>query len=274
MKRFFSRAPSVLLLVLGVAIAGFGTHIAPGQECRILSFDRSGLLTWTNSPINLFGGVQYVTRTGDRWQPAPSPFWNFRVTDYSNYTRLPVGAMSFAEFYVRLVVSTNDLGSGFPVYQVPQRTIVVDGNTNDWNAISPAMTDPKGDGNQVRGSDITALFLARDSANLYVRLELAEGPPSSGLYFAINFHRDDTAGIRFIFVEMSQSRCSVDEWSDDNGNHFFVAAGALAVNGNVMELSVPLNQLNPPSPSFVNAWSDTTGPAIDETDIVEARYSP
>jgi hypothetical protein len=36
--------------------------------------------------------------------------------------------MSGPRIFFRMVASTNDLGSGFPTYAVPQRTITVDGS--------------------------------------------------------------------------------------------------------------------------------------------------
>jgi hypothetical protein len=271
-KGFLSHLAWPVLRVVFATAVFLGSGPLTGQECRILSFDRSGFLTWTNSHTNLHCGFQYVSRMGEQWTPAPAPYWNFMLTAHSNRIQLPADALFLPQFYLRLVLSTNDLGSGFPVYQVPQRTIVVDGNTNDWSGVAPAVVDRAGDGNQVQGGDIVALYLARNSTSIYARLELTNGPPSANLYFGINFNRDDTNGVRFIFVQMNSLRCSVERFTDNNSNHTIVADGTLAVNRNVLELSVPAAALNPPSPSFVNAWAGTARPASDETFIVEARY--
>jgi hypothetical protein len=132
-------------------------------------------------------------------------------------------ALGMQQLYLRLVISTNDLGSGLPVYEVPQRTMLVDATTNDWDGVQPAIVDPAGDGNELLGSDMLALYVARDPQNIYVRLDLANGPPSSQLYFGVSFNRSDEIGERFIFVQMSTLQCSVDQWVDDQYNHTPVA---------------------------------------------------
>lgn len=274
MKLLSSRHPWFSLAVVFLVAGFLATQPLHGQDCRILSLDRSGLLVWTNSHTNIFAGFQYVDRLGTQWQPAPPPFWNFRLTNFANYAQIPPEAMDEDQLYLRLVISTNDLGSGLPVYQVPQRTIVVDGNTNDWSGVSPAIVDPVGDGNELVGSDITALFLARDAQNIYARIDLTDGPPSSSLFFGIVFHREDSVGTRFIFIQMNPPRCSVDEFVDENFNHTLVATGLLAVNQGLLELSVPASALNPPSPSVVKARNDASGHSIDETLMIEARYAP
>ncbi len=90
---------------------------------------------------------------------------------------------------------SNDLGSGFPVYQVPQRTITIDGNTNDWAGAAPAIVDPTGDGNPVQGSYIRALYLTRDGVNICARIDIANGPPGASLYFGINFRRNEMTAV-------------------------------------------------------------------------------
>jgi hypothetical protein len=39
-----------------------------------------------------------------------------------------------------------------------------------------------------------------------------------------------------------------------------------------MELSVPANALNLPTPAFLNAWNDISGPSIDDTPMIELQF--
>ncbi len=78
-------------------------------------------------------------------------------------------------------------------FSIPSATITVDGDAADWSGISPARTDPQGDDSMdYTGDDIKAFYLAQDSENLYLRLDLwenvnpsfANGPaPNEGAYY-------------------------------------------------------------------------------------------
>jgi len=60
-------------------------------------------------------------------------------------------------------------------FDVPIRTITVDGQPGDWAGISPILTDPSGDSTCGAGTDIIALYLARDDQYLYWRMDTADG---------------------------------------------------------------------------------------------------
>lgn len=58
---------------------------------------------------------------------------------------------------------------------IPIRTITVDGNTGDWAGIDPIINDPENDSVGSRsGDDIRRLYIAKDSDNLYLRMDLWE----------------------------------------------------------------------------------------------------
>lgn len=93
------------------------------QECRILSLDRSGTLTFSASQTNLYGGFQYTFGFGstNSWMNAPALYWNFSITNRTMTMTMPTNAMTLPSLFLRLVCSTNPLpeptvGKQFEVY--------------------------------------------------------------------------------------------------------------------------------------------------------------
>ncbi len=259
-------------VLLGALLVGTAVAQAGPIEIRIQSLSKSGEFTWTCDHTNVHAGLQYTDALDNPWFGVPG-YWNFVVTNTSNTVQFPPNTLSSPQLFLRMVASTNDLGSGYPAYSVTRRTITVDGSFSDWAGISPAVTDPAGDANNLPGSDITALYVARDNNNVYFRMDLATGPPSPSLFYGLDFKVDDAVGDRFVFIHMSAFRCTVDQWDSDVAHtHFAVATGQLAVNQNQIEFSVPSSALNLPVPSLVHAWDDTSGPSIDQTTRFEALW--
>ena len=60
-------------------------------------------------------------------------------------------------------------------FEVPVRTIVVDGAPDDWSGIAPAFEDGAGDSECGAGTDISALYLAQDATYLYWRMDTWSG---------------------------------------------------------------------------------------------------
>jgi hypothetical protein len=156
-------------------------------------------------------------------------------------------------------------------YYASTATITVDGDAMDWAGISPIIVDSMGDGDLTSGSDLWRIYVARDNQNVYARIDVANGTPSTTLYYAISFypHFQCNTGDRFIFINLSNSQCSV---ASRNGPcspyHTFVEWGNLAISGNTIEVSVPFTSLNPPTNSFVSTWVDQSEPFIDATQTV------
>ena len=162
-----------------------------------------------------------------------------------------------------------------PIHQVQSASIVLDGSTSDWAGIEAAIVDDTGDADAISGSDIEKIYISKDSQNLYLRIDLANGSPASNLFYGISFypHLNPQAGDRFIFINVLSGQCSVDERNaPGSGSHNFVAAGQMAVGAGVIECAVPLAALNPPSPSFVTVWDDQSGPSIDGTETVSVQF--
>lgn len=168
-----------------------------------------------------------------------------------------------------------------PQYNVPTANISVDGDTSDWAVIEPAITDPAGDADLTNGSDIVRVFIAKDSQNVYARIDLGNGTPHTELYFSISFypHIGCQEGYRFIFIDIPTSSSVDSRVGDCSYYHDFVAAGEIAVQGSTIEVSVPLQALNPPANSIVRAWNGfcvdcvDLGPSlIDQTEVFIANF--
>ncbi len=63
--------------------------------------------------------------------------------------------------------------------EVPLRTIKVDDRTDDWAGLETILVDPSGNDLMPRqpGTDVVALYMARDDKYLYWRIDFADGKP-------------------------------------------------------------------------------------------------
>lgn len=142
---------------------------------------------------------------------------------------------------------------------IATQTILVDGNPSDWNGITALAVDPQGDDlPSYSGDDIKALYIARDANHLYVRLDLWENvnisfqnssPPYDGSYciFIDNdgpFHNmklgiayDSYAGLWSLGYN----------YSSYNAPTGLEGPSYVGVNGNIIELKIPLNLIGNPS---------------------------
>ena len=65
-------------------------------------------------------------------------------------------------------------------FEIPTRTITIDGNAVDWLGIPAVLTDPIGDDSfDVPGDDIEAVYLAKDDDFMYFGIKIADGVPLS-----------------------------------------------------------------------------------------------
>jgi len=78
------------------------------------------------------------------------------------------------EIFVGIEKSLKDINFNI----LPYADISIDGNVDDWKNIKAFTTDPiEKDRYKITGTDFTALYLAMDEKYLYVRYDLADGPP-------------------------------------------------------------------------------------------------
>ncbi len=165
-------------------------------------------------------------------------------------------------------------------FLIPTQTInVQDGSIADWSDIVPVFTDITGeDEYEFTGDDITALYLAKDTEFLYIRMTLAENPNTLA--------PDVNGGSMHYFVQLARNR-HASGWSDryfgvkynsgnwevmvhkNEGQEIFgdhPSEFAQAV-GNELEWKVPLSELELPfTGSYLNTWSHWTPGSYDCSD--------
>ena len=57
-------------------------------------------------------------------------------------------------------------------FEIPYRTIIVDGQPDDWAGISPVVQDAENDSTCSAGTDVDVVFLAQDDDFLYWRIDV------------------------------------------------------------------------------------------------------
>ena len=100
--------PRLLLVLWTLAACAAG----PAQETRILSFERNGTLTWTNSATNVYCGFEFTGQLPGGWESAPLPYWNMLVTGSVMTVTVPLAQIQASTLFVRLRSSTNPLPGG------------------------------------------------------------------------------------------------------------------------------------------------------------------
>lgn len=79
--------------------------------------------------------------------------------------------------------------SAFADFTVPLKSIVIDGNTTDWNEINSFITDAEGDVTGGERMDITSAYIAQDNTNLYFRVTFANDFGNVAIpWFQCSFH--------------------------------------------------------------------------------------
>ena len=143
---------------------------------------------------------------------------------------------------------------------IPTATIIVDGDTADWNGITTAAADPQGDDSpSYTGDDIKSIYLAKDNTNLYLRLDLYDnanpnfgngGSPNEGRYHFEIYSNSSTYSS--LGLGLANYSCG-QQWTlgcnGANGNAPTSLQGTsfVGVNNNVIEIKVPLSDIAYPS---------------------------
>jgi hypothetical protein len=142
---------------------------------------------------------------------------------------------------------------------IPTTNIVVDGNTADWAGINAVAGDrPDDDLYGYNGADIEAIYLARDAANLYIRMDLYDnvnpnfgnGPdPDEGRY---GFYLENNGPFPFLYLGVAYDQFN-SQWSlgynGSNGPNtpgILIGPSFIGVSGNVIEIMVPLSIIGSP----------------------------
>jgi hypothetical protein len=159
-------------------------------------------------------------------------------------------------------------------FSIPSATITVDGDAGDWSGIDPALTDPQGDDSvSYTGDDIEALYLAQDSENLYLRMDLwenvntsfANGPPPHEGAYEFTLYNDGTyPGLRFtVAFDFWQTNSQWCLGCNDSGVPAeLVGYDLVGVNGSVIEVKTPLSTLGNPT-NFDNISAEVNDCCVD-----------
>jgi hypothetical protein len=166
-----------------------------------------------------------------------------------------------------------------PHYTIPVANITVDGEVLDWGTITPVITDVTGDGNNISGSDVHKIYLARDADHVYARIEMANGIPDQTLCYHLNFNPNynQVPGDHLIQVHMAEPQCKVCQYVGSGQSNQNIADGFMEFNGSTIELSVPIAPLAPPDTSFVDAYCHISGGGSgqsDHTSTIKAIFQP
>lgn len=171
---------------------------------------------------------------------------------------------NFDDDTTRVLISTTCGGSssGSTALTIPTATITVDGNTTDWSGISALATDPQGGDSSTSytGDDIKDIYVAKDSTNLYISMDLWEnantnfgnGPsPHEGDYRV----RINSNSSTYPTLELTTSYFYCGQWSlycNDSGSSSEIPSliqgpSYVGVNGSVIEFKVPLSVIGNPT---------------------------
>lgn len=133
---------------------------------------------------------------------------------------------------------------------VPTATIKIDGNISDWNGISPILTTPP-NGSDYSGLDITNVYMAHDSQNIYFRADrVGNSLPLnefSNFWFYLRPSSPGKKGYAFEFFHSDPSLYDARLWDisadPDNYNSFVQLTGSFPniFGATTIEWAIPKN---------------------------------
>lgn len=168
-------------------------------------------------------------------------------------------------------------GSGL---NVPQASIEVDGDKNDWAGVDGSAVDPEGDqwndGNAAgynEGSDIEAVWCAVDSTSFYIMIETADSTISSDLDYRITFDTDndgfrDSDGDFTVACDSGAASLRAYDYPDHNALTA-ISEGASYAVGEVLEISLLLSSINVPSEITIRAYTRVSGLDNSDKDMLD-----
>jgi len=181
---------------------------------------------------------------------------------------LRAGQYSVAEETIRLAIEAeaamrSEEPPSTDVLDLPP--IVVDGSLGDWAGFDPTATDSVGDTSR-KGTDIEAVYAARDSEYLYVAAQVRGENPY------VNFELDyDGDGQKEFVVHGRAADRAADIWRSDQGDDT-PAGEVLAEFGEVLELRVPLGLIESPERIAIHVSGGTGKPEYAISDDVPGWF--
>lgn len=112
--------------------------------------------------------------------------------------------------------TTGGTGVGSSIdFIIPTKSIIIDGNNNDWNDIEPVFVDNINDENpnaNFNGTDIYKFYLAKDETYIYIMMTLYDGSPlpeSLYIFWARQDINADSLGDYFTWTSLKKGHSVV-----------------------------------------------------------------
>lgn len=153
---------------------------------------------------------------------------------------------------------------------VAENAITINGNLADWPVQALMFTDITGDEDQetpTDGNDIYKLYLAKDSNDLYIAIQLADnGPSADGTVYVFqanqSFDSFNSYGDRCAYAvyESGAWLAGILQWSWpwEEPTDLYVATTGVATGPGIVEWKVPLSDMGQLSGRFINVFSRFT----------------
>jgi hypothetical protein len=129
------------------------------------------------------------------------------------------------------------------------KTIRVDGKYEDWGGVEPAILDPAGDKREnVRGTDIIAVYIAGDANFYYLRFLVSDGdfPPSYPGFFQALLSLRPLSGAQLILAAVYEQgwKTQVRVWDPAKRDTTVLAGGTMRRAGPGFEARFPRTLLD------------------------------
>lgn len=150
----------------------------------------------------------------------------------------------------------------FPTTQLP---IVIDGDGEEWQAYSPLATDAQGDTTGGPGTDVKSVYSQEDEVHVYIMVDIYDPPMRSDGTIELNMDIIGQNGKSWWLHTNIGANGSFSAWTDldENGDlEEYPIEGEVVAWDNVMEIKIPLSQLDSPQQTvvtFVNFWTHVDG---------------
>jgi hypothetical protein len=150
-------------------------------------------------------------------------------------------------------------------YVPPALPIDIDGEGREWESYAPVATDPAGDSTGGVHTDLKAVFAEVGPNYAYLMVEVYDPPllPEATIEMNLDLTASDGA-IRELHTNIKPDG-SFLAWADSDGDgdwEEYPVSGAITAHGDVMELRIPLWQMDSPvrvEPTYVNLWCFVDG---------------
>lgn len=206
----------------------------------------------------------YALANGDtKWESLSLPadiaaMKRAAIRKYKSQTAIERGFLtSFAR--------TNEIFGDLPIRKVmsiADNAITVDGNSEDWRGILPAVVDAVGDyvvAGLSKGGDVRAIYACADKRNLYVRIDSVR-QLSKRLRYTIDFRSiEGSKASRYSVVIGPRLKCDT-------------ADVLAAYKGKTIELAVPLKRFKADRNLYIRVETKLVKLIVDDTGWHELKF--